>query len=53
MVVGTFAWFSGLTILVTRERFVRRLAKRGYWISRMLGVVLLVLAASLLLSAEN
>jgi threonine/homoserine/homoserine lactone efflux protein len=50
MVLGTFAWFSALTILVTRPGFVRRLTGYGHWISRLLGVVLLALAASLLLS---
>jgi threonine/homoserine/homoserine lactone efflux protein len=53
MVVGTLAWFSALTIWVTRPRFIRWLSEYGHWISRLLGVVLLGLAASLLLSVKK
>jgi RhtB (resistance to homoserine/threonine) family protein len=43
----TMGWFSLVAVALTRERMRRAYLRSGHWIDRVLGVVFLVFAASL------
>ena len=47
MVVATMGWFSLVSVLFTRAEVRRSFLRHGHWIDRVLGVVFLGFAASL------
>ncbi len=48
LALATTAWFVALTLMLTTGPLGRFLASKGYWVDRLLGVVLLLLAGKLL-----
>jgi RhtB (resistance to homoserine/threonine) family protein len=50
MAAATTAWFSLVSVLFTRPQVRSRFLQHGHWIDRVLGVVFLGLAASLVLA---
>ncbi|WP_018691711.1 LysE family translocator [Algicola sagamiensis] len=50
MAIATGCWFSFLSYMLTIEKFRNKLMKNGYWIDRITGVVLILLAVRLLWS---
>jgi len=50
MVGATAAWFCAVSVVFARERLRRAFWTHGHWIDRVLGVVFLGFAASLLLA---
>jgi threonine/homoserine/homoserine lactone efflux protein len=50
MAIATAAWFSLLSYLLNIEKFKKLLLKKGYWLERIMGIILLTLAIQLLVS---
>jgi RhtB (resistance to homoserine/threonine) family protein len=50
MSAATMAWFSGVSIFLTRARVRAAYLRRGHWIDRAMGVVLAALALRLALT---
>lgn len=48
LALATWAWFSFLSVLLTRQRLRDYLITHGYWFDRAIGVVLLLLAAQVI-----
>ncbi|SET48473.1 LysE family translocator [Thalassotalea agarivorans] len=48
MAVATGIWFCFLSLLLTHNRIRSALVKKGYWLDRLMGVVLLLLALELI-----
>lgn len=53
MAVATGAWFALVTIFFTLPRVRQAFNRFGHWLDRVMGGVLLVLAAQLLLSTVS
>ena len=53
MVVATMGWFSLVSVLFTRVAVRQGFLRQGHWIDRVLGVVFLGFAASLVLAASG
>lgn len=53
MAFATAAWFCMLSLLLTHEKVTRFLLQKGYWFDRIMGLVLLALAAHLIISSMN
>jgi RhtB (resistance to homoserine/threonine) family protein len=53
MSVATMGWFCLVSVLVTREGVRRKFLSNGHWVSRVLGVVLLGFAVSLVLTQSR
>lgn len=53
MAVATTAWFVLVSLVFTRGDIRRRFLRHGHWIDRVLGVVFLAFAASLVVTARN
>jgi len=51
MAVATAVWFSSLSYLLSITKFRQVLVKKGYYLERFMGVVLLALAIQLVLSS--
>jgi threonine/homoserine/homoserine lactone efflux protein len=51
MAVATAVWFSSLSYLLSITKFRQVLVKKGYYLERFMGVVLLTLAIQLVLSS--
>ena len=51
MAVATAVWFSSLSYLLSIAKFRQVLVKKGYYLERFMGVVLLALAIQLVLSS--
>ena len=49
----TMTWFSLVAVFFTREDVRRRFLRFGHWIDRVLGLVFLALAGSLVLAAAR
>ena len=50
MALATAAWFSLLSYLLNMKKFKQLILKKGYWLERFMGLVLLILAIELLLT---
>ena len=48
MALATAAWFSALSYFLSIEQFRQFLLKKGYWLDRIMGLILLILAIELL-----
>jgi RhtB (resistance to homoserine/threonine) family protein len=53
MAVATTAWFMMVSLVFTRDDIRRRFLRHGHWIDRILGVVFLAFAASLLVTTRS
>ncbi len=53
MAVATTAWFVLVSLVFTRGEIRRRFLRHGHWIDRVLGVVFLAFAASLVLTMRS
>jgi RhtB (resistance to homoserine/threonine) family protein len=53
MAVATTAWFVLVSLVFTRGEIRRRFLRHGHWIDRVLGVVFLAFAASLVVTTRN
>ncbi len=53
MAVATTAWFVLVSLVFTRAEIRRRFLRHGHWIDRVLGVVFLAFAASLVVTTRN
>jgi RhtB (resistance to homoserine/threonine) family protein len=53
MSIATMAWFTLVSLVFTRAEIRRAFLKRGYWIDRAMGVVLIGLAAALALASAG
>lgn len=53
MVIATAGWFCFVSLVFTQDRVRRRFLRHGHWIDRVLGVVFLGFAASLLVAAAG
>jgi threonine/homoserine/homoserine lactone efflux protein len=53
MSVTTMAWFTMVSIFFTRESVRRAFLKGGHWIDRIMGAVLIGLAAALALASVD
>jgi threonine/homoserine/homoserine lactone efflux protein len=51
MACATAAWFSFLSVILTREKVRAFLLRKGYWFDRLMGAVLLALAMHLIYGA--
>ncbi len=51
MAIATAAWFSSLSYLLSVTKFRKVLVKKGYYLERFMGVILLALAIQLVLSS--
>lgn len=51
MACATAAWFSFLSVMLTREKIRAFLLLKGYWFDRLMGLVLMALAMHLIYSA--
>lgn len=52
MVFATGVWFSLLSYLLSMEKVRQRLIQKGYWVERLMGLVLLIVAIDILLTIE-
>jgi RhtB (resistance to homoserine/threonine) family protein len=50
MTLSTMAWFSFVSVVFTQEKVRRRFLRQGHWIDRVLGVVFIGFAVSLVLA---
>ena len=53
MTLSTMAWFSFVSVVFTQEKVRRRFLRHGHWIDRVLGVVFIGFAVSLVLAKLN
>lgn len=53
MSIATMAWFTLVSLFFTRAEIRRAFLKRGHWIDRAMGVVLIGLAAALALASAG
>lgn len=53
MSIATMAWFTLVSLVFTRAEIRRAFLKRGHWIDRAMGVVLIGLAAALALASAG
>ena len=53
MTLSTMAWFSFVSVVFTQEKVRRRFLRQGHWIDRVLGVVFIGFAVSLVLAKLN
>ena len=53
MAVATAVWFACVSIVFTHAPIRRRFLRQGHWIDRLMGVVFLALAASLVRASLN
>ncbi|PCI59836.1 MAG: lysine transporter LysE [Gammaproteobacteria bacterium] len=51
MAIATAAWFSSLSYFLSITKFRQLLIKKGYWLERVMGIILLALAIKLLFSS--
>jgi len=51
MAIATAAWFSSLSYFLSITKFRQLLIKKGYWLERIMGIILLALAIKLLFSS--
>ncbi|QBY05841.1 LysE family translocator [Thalassotalea sp. HSM 43] len=47
MAMATFAWFSFLSCMLTLDKFRHKLQRNGYWIERIMGALLIILAINI------
>ena len=50
MAIATAIWFGSLSYLLSHQSIRQRLVMKGYWLERVMGILLLVLAIELLMS---
>ena len=50
MALATAAWFCGLSYVFAHQKITRLLLVRGYWLDRIMGLVLILLASEIVLS---
>ncbi|WP_371189618.1 LysE family translocator [Thalassotalea maritima] len=50
MALATFAWFAFLSTMLTIPRFRSALQNNGYWIERLMGAVLIILAVNIVIA---
>jgi len=50
MTLATALWFSGLSYFLGQEKVRQLLVYKGYWLERIMGVILLLLAVELVMS---
>lgn len=53
MTLSTMAWFSFVSVVFTQEKVRRRFLRHGHWIDRVLGVVFIGFAVSLVVAKLN
>lgn len=53
MALATAVWFSALSLLIGHPTFRNKLLRKGYWLDRIMGAVLAILAIELLQSEIN
>lgn len=53
MTLSTMAWFSFVSVVFTQEKVRRRFLRHGHWIDRVLGVVFIRFAVSLVVAKLN
>lgn len=51
MALATAAWFSMLSYLLNMKKFRQLILKKGYWLERFMGLVLLILAIEILMTS--
>ncbi len=51
MAIATAAWFAALSYCLSIEKFRQLLLKKGYWLERFMGLVLLILAIEILMTS--
>lgn len=50
MAIATGIWFSFLSMVLSHPRIRNRIISKGYWLDRIMGLVLLILAVELVIS---
>ena len=50
MAIATAVWFCSLSYMLTHQSLSHKIQKNSYWLDRVMGVVLLILAVQLVLS---
>ncbi|GLX82314.1 LysE family translocator [Thalassotalea eurytherma] len=50
MAIATGLWFSGLSLVLSHHKIRNKIMSKGYWLDRIMGLVLLILAIELVVS---